>query len=138
MGQAPRGGLARPATPLTPGQPARPARPAQAADSAQAGRIAHVPQRAVPGPAQAAQRKIAGSPPVARRGAAVVVGYPGDSSAMTSAALLNQFRPGTSDLVTGLSRRLAGHAAVAPLLVVPPQAAAPDAPSDISVFWIQR
>lgn len=44
----------------------------------------------------------------------------GDSQAVNAAALLERLRPGAHDLVASLTRQLAGHPLVVPLLAVPP------------------
>jgi hypothetical protein len=44
-----------------------------------------------------------------------------DGQAVSAAALLNTLRPGTSELVAVLCRRLAGHGQIAPLLAVSPR-----------------
>ncbi len=46
----------------------------------------------------------------------------GDSQAVTAAALLERLRPGAADLAASLTRQLAGHQLVVPLLAVPPDA----------------
>jgi hypothetical protein len=51
----------------------------------------------------------------------VVIAQPArDSQAVTAAALLERLRPGAADLVASLTRQLASHPLVVPLLVVPP------------------
>lgn len=58
-----------------------------------------------------------------RNGPAATAVSSGHGQAMAAATLLDQFRPGTSELVTALSRRLSAHPTVAPLLAVGPEAA---------------
>lgn len=45
-----------------------------------------------------------------------------DSQVVTTVRLLERSRPGAADLAAALSRRLAGHQAIVPLLAVPPSA----------------
>jgi Family of unknown function (DUF6461) len=51
-----------------------------------------------------------------------------ESEALTAVTMLEQLRPGALDLVASLTRQLAGHPEVAPVL-----AAAPDAPDEASI-----
>jgi hypothetical protein len=60
-----------------------------------------------------------GQPPTGRVAFAHAAG---DSQAVTAAALLERLRPGAADLAASLTRQLAGHQLVVPLLAVPPDA----------------
>jgi hypothetical protein len=61
-----------------------------------------------------------GEPPTGRFASFAFVHNGGESQAEAATALLKQFHPGALDLATSLTRRLAGHELVAPLLAVAP------------------
>ncbi len=69
---------------------------------------------------------MAGGPDLApylgqpRTGRVAFAHVAGDSQAVNAAALLERLRPGTADLVASLTRQLASHPLVVPLLAVPP------------------